>query len=148
MCIETHGGEIIELREPQSSVPDRVATFRDPEGNGFELRQHVGWRYLLSTRLLHIRDVPISTGLAKTLINPIKPELFAGNHEGRLGKPVRHHAVRRQPRHADSGAISSLRHWHEAEDEFVFVLSGKLHVDRRERRTRVGDRIVRGIPCR
>ena len=40
--IETHGGEMLELREPQSSVPDRVATFRDPEGNGFELRQHVG----------------------------------------------------------------------------------------------------------
>jgi hypothetical protein len=24
-------------------VPDRVATFRDTEGNGFELRQHVGF---------------------------------------------------------------------------------------------------------
>jgi predicted enzyme related to lactoylglutathione lyase len=40
--IEAHGGELLELREPQSNVPDRVATFRDSEGNGFELRQHVG----------------------------------------------------------------------------------------------------------
>ena len=40
--IAAYGGEMLELREPQSNVPDRVATFRDSEGNGFELRQHVG----------------------------------------------------------------------------------------------------------
>lgn len=40
--IEQYGGELLELREPQGGVPDRVATFRDPEGNGFELRQHDG----------------------------------------------------------------------------------------------------------
>jgi len=33
---------MIELRKADSRVPDRVATFRDPEGNGFELRQNVG----------------------------------------------------------------------------------------------------------
>lgn len=36
------GGTMIELREATRNVPDRVATFRDTEGNGFELRQHVG----------------------------------------------------------------------------------------------------------
>ena len=41
--IEQNGGKMIELREADSQVPDRVATFRDPEGNGFELRQHVGF---------------------------------------------------------------------------------------------------------
>jgi predicted enzyme related to lactoylglutathione lyase len=41
--IEQNGGRIIELREADSQVPDRVATFRDTEGNGFELRQHVGF---------------------------------------------------------------------------------------------------------
>jgi len=41
--IERNGGEMIEFREADSRVPDRVATFRDPEGNGFELRQHVGF---------------------------------------------------------------------------------------------------------
>lgn len=40
--VERHGGKMIELREADSSVPDRVGTFHDPEGNGFELRQHVG----------------------------------------------------------------------------------------------------------
>jgi len=43
VLIEQHGGNMIELREADSNVPDRVATFRDPEGNGFELRQHVGF---------------------------------------------------------------------------------------------------------
>ena len=42
--IEKSGGKMIELREADGRVPDRVATFRDPEGNGFELRQHVGSR--------------------------------------------------------------------------------------------------------
>ena len=39
--IEQYGGKMIELREADSQVPDRVATFRDTEGNGFGLRQHV-----------------------------------------------------------------------------------------------------------
>jgi predicted enzyme related to lactoylglutathione lyase len=37
--IEALGGRLVELREPNSFVPVRVATFRDSEGNGFELRQ-------------------------------------------------------------------------------------------------------------
>ena len=37
--IEQCGGQLLELREPDSFVPVRVATFRDSEGNGFELRQ-------------------------------------------------------------------------------------------------------------
>lgn len=40
--IERYGGALIELREATVHIPDRVATFRDCEGNGFELRQHVG----------------------------------------------------------------------------------------------------------
>ena len=40
--IERSGGSMTELREATRTVPDRVATFRDTEGNGFELRQHVG----------------------------------------------------------------------------------------------------------
>lgn len=37
--IEKLGGALIELRKADSNVPDRVATFKDSEGNGFELRQ-------------------------------------------------------------------------------------------------------------
>jgi predicted enzyme related to lactoylglutathione lyase len=37
--VEQNGGVLVELREPQGGVPVRVATLRDSEGNGFELRQ-------------------------------------------------------------------------------------------------------------
>ena len=37
--IESFGGELSELREPDDFVPVRVASVRDSEGNGFELRQ-------------------------------------------------------------------------------------------------------------
>lgn len=37
--IERLGGRLLELREPGGGVPVRVASFRDCEGNGFELRQ-------------------------------------------------------------------------------------------------------------
>ena len=38
--IEKMGGRLTELREPDGFVPVRVASFKDCEGNGFELRQH------------------------------------------------------------------------------------------------------------
>ncbi len=37
--IERLGGRLIQLRDPEGGVPVRVATFKDSEGNGFELRQ-------------------------------------------------------------------------------------------------------------
>jgi predicted enzyme related to lactoylglutathione lyase len=40
--IEQNGGQMIVLREPQPpQVPPRVASFRDCDGNGFDLRQYV-----------------------------------------------------------------------------------------------------------
>ena len=42
--IEACGGKLRELREPDSFVPVRVASFEDCEGNGFELRQEVADR--------------------------------------------------------------------------------------------------------
>ena len=39
--IELAGGSMWELREPDEFVPVRVASCRDCEGNGFELRQEV-----------------------------------------------------------------------------------------------------------
>ena len=37
--IERAGGRLLELREPEGGVPVRLGCFRDPDGNGFELRQ-------------------------------------------------------------------------------------------------------------
>jgi uncharacterized cupin superfamily protein len=80
----------------------------------------------METKLLHISQIPISTGVSKAIANPIKPELFAGMHEGRLAKSAGLSQFGVNHITLDPGAISSLRHWHEAEDEFVYVLSGDL----------------------
>ncbi len=39
--IERFGGRLIELREPSDNIPVRLASCKDSEGNGFELRQTV-----------------------------------------------------------------------------------------------------------
>jgi uncharacterized cupin superfamily protein len=80
----------------------------------------------METKLLHVSTIPISSGLPKNIVNPIKPELFVGMHEGRLGKLVGMTQFGVNHVTLDPGAVSSLRHWHEAEDEFVYVLEGQL----------------------
>jgi len=39
--IEAAGGQMLDLREAEPRIPVRVASFQDPDGNGFELRQGV-----------------------------------------------------------------------------------------------------------
>ena len=39
--VEQFGGQLIELREPGANIPVRLASCKDSEGNGFELRQTV-----------------------------------------------------------------------------------------------------------
>ena len=39
--VEQFGGRLIELREPGANIPVRLASCKDSEGNGFELRQTV-----------------------------------------------------------------------------------------------------------
>lgn len=81
---------------------------------------------MTETKAGHISDVPVQVGLPAWISNPIKPELFAGKSEAQLGKRagltqfgVNHLVLK-------PGAISALRHWHEGEDEFVYVLDGEL----------------------
>ena len=54
------------------------------------------------------------------------PEWFEGNHEQRLARLLG--ATQFGVNHVtlEPGAYSALRHWHEQEDEFVFVLEGEL----------------------
>jgi uncharacterized cupin superfamily protein len=80
----------------------------------------------METKLRHISQVPVQAGLPSSVSYPVKPELFTGRLEAQLGKAVGivqfgvNHVVLKP------GSISSLRHWHEGEDEFVYVLSGDL----------------------
>ena len=80
----------------------------------------------MDTKLKHVSEVPATSGLPKTTYDAIKADRFAGKHEARLAKPfgLTQFGVNRVT--LDPGTWSALRHWHEAEDEFVYVLSGNL----------------------
>jgi len=77
------------------------------------------------TLVSHTDDVPMTTGLPASWKNPLRPELFAGKHERRLGKTVGITQFGVNQVVLDPGSATALRHWHEAEDEFVFVVSGE-----------------------
>lgn len=78
------------------------------------------------TRLAHLSAVEIASGVPRGVDKPIKPEKFMGTERAALAKLVgiTQFGVNRvtiQP-----GCWSALRHFHEAEDEFVLMLAGEL----------------------
>lgn len=77
----------------------------------------------MDTKFRHLSEVPTTTGVPK---NWIKYEQQLGKHEAGLGKIVGLTQFGVNHVTLDPGSISALRHWHEGEDEFVFVLSGNL----------------------
>ncbi|MCE9521919.1 MAG: cupin domain-containing protein [Alphaproteobacteria bacterium] len=81
---------------------------------------------MAETKLRHISQVPVQVGLPASISSPIKRDLFAGKHEAQLGKVAGIAQFGVNHVMLEPGSISSLRHWHEGEDEFVFVLSGEL----------------------
>jgi uncharacterized cupin superfamily protein len=74
------------------------------------------------TRIGRVEDV----SLEASSWPPIHPEWFVGRREARLSKPLglTQFGVNRVI--LDPGAATALRHWHEAEDEFVYVLQGAV----------------------
>ena len=77
----------------------------------------------METRLLHVSEIAEWQVPSRR----IKPELFVGKHECQLGKAVGLTQFGVNQLTLEPGAISALRHWHEGEDEFVYVLSGIAH---------------------
>ena len=78
------------------------------------------------TRVAHISEIPTSPAVASLIEGAIKAEMFAGFREARLGKSVGLTQFGVNMVTLEPGSISSLRHWHEAEDEFVLVLTGEV----------------------
>ncbi|HYD44857.1 MAG TPA: cupin domain-containing protein [Phenylobacterium sp.] len=62
----------------------------------------------------------------KPYVPEFRPEWFAGKREKQLGKVVGLTQFGVNHVTLEPGARSALRHWHEAEDEFVLVLAGEL----------------------
>lgn len=75
----------------------------------------------METRTGHLSTAPVS---------PWRPtaeaDAFAGRREAWLAKSVGLTQFGVNHLTLEPGAMSSLRHWHETEDEFVLVLSGTL----------------------
>ena len=80
----------------------------------------------MESRIRRLSDVPVTTGLPDSWSGRVKPELFTGKHEARLAHAVDITQFGVNHVTLEPGSISALRHWHEAEDEFVYVLSGIL----------------------
>ena len=75
----------------------------------------------MDTRLTNAFLVPASTGLAG--VANADPR-YEGRHEARLAKAVGITQFGVNHVTLKPGAFSANRHWHEAEDEFVFILNG------------------------
>lgn len=58
--------------------------------------------------------------------NPIKAEWFVGVRSVALGRAVGVNQFGVNHVTLAPGAYSALRHWHEGEDEFVYVISGEV----------------------
>jgi uncharacterized cupin superfamily protein len=80
----------------------------------------------MDTLLSHISEIPVQSGISPAVKNPIKPELFQKVHETRLSKSLGISQFGVNHVLLEPGNYSSLRHWHEGEDEFVYVLTGEL----------------------
>ncbi|MFI4934375.1 MAG: cupin domain-containing protein [Caulobacterales bacterium] len=75
----------------------------------------------METKIGRLADAPRSSWTPT-----IKPDLFAGAHEARLARSLGITQFGVNHTTLEPGSISSLRHWHEGEDEFVYILSGEL----------------------
>jgi uncharacterized cupin superfamily protein len=80
----------------------------------------------MKTELKRLEELPKSAGLAPSTAAPVRPEWFVGRHEAQLGKAVGVTQFGVNHVTLAPGAASSLRHWHEEEDEFVYILEGEL----------------------
>src|SRR5665811_321031 len=66
------------------------------------------------------------TASGTSVPDAVKAALFEGRREAQLGKAVGLRQFGVNHITLASGAYSALRHWHEAEDEFVYVLFGEV----------------------
>lgn len=88
--------------------------------------------------------LPVSTG---TAYPPPYDEAVRGRERVRLGDAAGLTQVGVNLVTLPPGAVSSHRHWHAAEDEFVFVLSGELVLDEDDAQTPLRAGEAAGFPA-
>lgn len=77
----------------------------------------------------------------------LKKELFAGLCRRRLGDHVGLTQIGINHTVLNPGAHSALRHWHEGEDEFIYVLSGEVSLIDDSGQRVLGAGSFAGFPC-
>jgi len=78
----------------------------------------------MRTNVGHVTDIETTTG-AEKYPSAIR-HLFEGRHKAKLGDVVGVTQFGVNLTTLDPGCISALRHWHEGEDEFIYIVSGEL----------------------
>lgn len=76
----------------------------------------------MQTRLGRLAETPLQASPPRT----IRPDWYVGRRAARLGALVGLSQFGVNYVTLEPGARSALRHWHEQEDEFVYILSGEL----------------------
>lgn len=79
--------------------------------------------FMTQTRAVTISAIEERVGVSTDYI---KRELFSGRRKRKLGDAVGLHQFGVNHTVLEPRAYSALRHWHEGEDEFIFVLEGQL----------------------
>lgn len=72
----------------------------------------------------HVKDVETQTGAGK--YPSAVRHLIEGRYKAKLGDAVGVTQFGVNHTTLEPGCISALRHWHESEDEFIFVVSGEV----------------------
>lgn len=97
----------------------------------------------MGSKIVRTNDVSFS----EAQIPSARAVLFAGRREKKIGRAVGISQFGVNYLELDPGAMSSLRHWHEGEDEFVYVLSGEVVLIDEHGEHRLAEGSAAGFPA-
>ena len=99
---------------------------------------------MTTTKPKALTDVEEVIGVPEDYLNR---HLFEGRRKRRLGNTVEISQFGVNHTTLEPGAYSALRHWHEGEDEFIYVLSGELTLIDETGEYQLGIRSFCGFPA-
>ncbi len=101
----------------------------------------------METRKSHISSAFTSVGIPKGIETPLRPERFRDVRVAHLSHSLGITQFGVNQVRLAKGVYSSLRHWHEGEDEFVLVLEGKPTLIDNNGETELASGSIVGFPA-
>lgn len=121
--VHVHFDDRAEWLVPEADLPRLGGeTGLEPIGPEGESKQ----AHIPGSRVVHESDVPVRSGPPVDEEHADRPGLRPGKHEAQIGKAVGLTQFGVNLVTLDPGGSSALRHWHQTEDELVYVLSGEV----------------------